>query len=133
LESPRPPRPAWVDRTGRRAENVETVHECRQCGQGVADRFRYCPWCAQPQRAKVVEFFAPHPSVESDAHKALRVSRYFGSDQTPAQFRFSIWDGESATGAVSLTDAEAARLAGFVAPQPPPRRLLDTIRDSLHL
>jgi hypothetical protein len=108
------------------------VHECRQCGRDVADRFRYCPWCAHPQRAKVVEFFRPHPAIEGDARKALRVSRYFGNEETPSQFRFSIWDGETAAAAVSLTEPEAARLAEFVAPMPQ-RRLLDQIRDTLRL
>jgi hypothetical protein len=109
------------------------VHECRQCGRGVADTFRYCPWCAQPQRSKVVEFFAPHPGVQADARKAMRVSRYFGSEDTLPQFRFSIWHGEAAEAAVSLTEEEAARLADFIAPLPPRRPLLDQIRDSLHL
>ena len=109
-----------------------TVHGCRQCGRGVADTFRYCPWCAQPQRSKVVEFFAPHPGVERDARKAMRVSRYFGNEEILPQFRFSIWEGEAAEAAVSLTETEAARLADFIAPLPPRRPLLDQIRDSLH-
>jgi len=49
------------------------VHTCRHCGNGVEDRFRYCPWCALPQRRKLVEFFAPHPQMPDDALKALRV------------------------------------------------------------
>ena len=64
-----------------------------------------------PQRSKLVEFFAPHPDVPGDAGRALRVSRYFESDERPPQFRFSIWSGDSADAAVSLTEDEAARLA----------------------
>ena len=109
------------------------MHECRQCRRGVADTFRYCPWCAQPQRTKLVEFFAPHPAVAGDARKAMRVSRYFGSEETPPQFRFSIWHDDAAEAAVSLTEDEAARLADFVAPLPPRRPLLEQIRDTLHL
>jgi hypothetical protein len=112
------------------------VHTCRHCGNGVEDRFRFCPWCAVPQRSKLVEFFAPHPAMPGDAGKALRVSRYFGTDERPPQLRFSIWSGDSADAAVSLTEEEAARLAQFVAPQPaaPPRRpLFDHLRDTLRL
>ena len=109
------------------------VHECRQCGRGVADTFRFCPWCALPQRTKLVEFFAPHPGIAGDARKAMRVSRYLGGDDTPPQFRFSIWQDDAAAAAVSLTEEEAARLADFVAPLPARRPLLDQLRDSLHL
>ena len=61
----------------------------------LEDRFRYCPWCAAPQRRKLVEFFAPHPAVPGDVHKALRISQYFGDEETVPQFRFSIWSDES--------------------------------------
>ncbi len=105
---------------------------CRQCGNGVEDRFRYCPWCAAPQRRKLVEFFAPHPEIERDAAKALRVSRYLGDDDTAPQVRFSIWNVDAAEAAVSLTDEEAARVAAFLAPPPQPRRqLFDQLRDTL--
>jgi hypothetical protein len=112
---------------------MTTVHECRQCGRAVADTFRYCPWCALPQRTKLVEFFGPHPDVPGDARKAMRLSRYFGSDDVPPQFRFSIWEDDAAAAAVSLTEEEAERLADFIAPLPPRRPLLEQIRDSLHL
>jgi hypothetical protein len=108
------------------------MRTCRACGNGVEDRFRYCPWCAVPQRRKLVEFFAPHPSVEGDAQKALRVSRYFGDEDIEPQVRFSIWSVDSAEAAVSLTNEEAARVAAFLAPQPR-RPLLDQLRDTLHL
>jgi hypothetical protein len=108
------------------------VHTCRHCGAHVEDRFRFCPWCAQPQRRKLVEFFAPHPAVPGDATKALRVSRYFGDERTAPQLRFSIWNVDEAEAAVSLTEDEAQRLAQFLAP-PPKRALLDQLRDTLHL
>ena len=115
-------------------EENRGVKTCRQCGNGVEDRFRFCPWCAAPQRRKLVEFFAPHPLVEGDAAKALRVSRYFGDDETPAQVRFSIWSVETAEAAVSLSNDEAARVAAFLTPPAPPRRqLLAELRDAFRL
>ena len=110
------------------------MHECRHCGKDVEDRFRFCPWCAVPQRTKIVEFFAPHPAVSADASKGLRVSRYFGSEHTPPQFRLSIWSGDSADAAIALADDEAARLAQFLVPPQVSRKpLLDQIRESLRL
>jgi hypothetical protein len=121
-----------VDPDTSRGDN-EGVHTCRHCGNGVEDRFRFCPWCAVPQRSKLVEFFAPHPGMPGDAGKALRVSRYFGNEERPPQLRFSIWSGESADAAVSISEEEAARLAQFVAPPPPRRPLLDHLRDTLRI
>jgi hypothetical protein len=106
------------------------MHECQQCGNGVEDRFRYCPWCATPQRTKLVEFFAPHPGLPGDRRKALRVSRYFGSDEQPPQFRLSIWHGDAAGAAISLTDQEAARLGAFVAPAASRKPLIEQLRSS---
>src|SRR5262245_21396826 len=74
--------------------------------------------------------------MPGDAGKALRVSRYFGNDERPPQLRFSIWSGDAADAAVSLTEEEAARLAQFLAPQPAPqprRQLFDHLRDTLRL
>ena len=82
--------------------------QCSRCGLTVEARFRFCPWCAAPQRSKLVEFFRPHPH---DAGRALRVSRYFGEDP---QVRFSVWDDGVAQAAVSLDESEAERLAGFL-------------------
>lgn len=83
---------------------------CRNCGSTVADTFRFCPWCAAPQRRKLVEFFRPHPR---DADKALRVSRYLTEDP---QVRFSVWNEDGiATAAISLDETEAQRLAAFLA------------------
>ena len=70
--------------------------------------------------------------MEADAQKALRVSRYFGDEDTAPQVRFSIWSVDAAEAAVSLTNEEAARVAQFLAP-PPRRALLDQLRDTLHL
>ncbi len=109
------------------------MRTCRQCGNSVEDRFRFCPWCAAPQRRKLVEFFAPHPDVEADAAKALRVSRYFGDDETPPQVRFSIWSVDSAEAAVSLSEEEAERVASFLRPPTARRPLLDHLRESLRL
>lgn len=105
---------------------------CTECGGELVASFRFCPWCAAPQRRKLVEFFAPHPEVPGDASKALRVSRYFASDETPPQVRFSIWDVDVAEAAVSVSEEEAARLADFLAP-PTRRPFLDQLRESLHL
>ena len=82
---------------------------CRRCGGTVEDPFRFCPWCAAPQRRKLVEFFRPHPR---DAGRALRVSRYQGDE---SHVRFSVWDDGVAQAAVSLEDDEACRLAAFLA------------------
>jgi len=83
---------------------------CPRCSQDVEPVFRFCPWCGQPQRRKLVEFFRAHPR---DHGRALRVSRYYGDEP---QVRLSIWDERGAVeGAVSLDDDEAERLARFLA------------------
>jgi hypothetical protein len=89
----------------------------------TAAEHRYCPWCATPQRRKLVEFFK---GAEEDAGRALRVSRYLPERRV----RFSVWDENgTARAAVSLDDEEAARLAAFLA-EPPARRpsVLDELR-----
>jgi DNA mismatch repair ATPase MutL len=94
---------------------------CRGCGSTVADSFRFCPWCAAPQRRKLVEFFRAHPH---DADKALRVSRYLTEDP---HVRFSVWNQDGiATAAISLDEEEAQRLASFLE-RPVPRSLRDRI------
>jgi hypothetical protein len=107
------------------------VRRCRHCGNGVEDRFRFCPWCAAPQRTKFVEFFAPHPEMPGDRDKALRVSRYLDTEERPAQFRFSIWEHDRAEAVVSLSEEEAGRLAAFVRPPVPRRPLLEQLREVL--
>ena len=85
------------------------MHACGQCGGSVGHAYRYCPWCATPQRAKLVEFFA---GTGTEAGKALRVSRY----TEEGHVRFSVWDESGvAEAAVSVDEAEARRLADFVA------------------
>ena len=71
--------------------------------------------------AKLVEFFRAHPR---DADKALRVSRYLTDDP---HVRFSVWDESGvATAAISLDEAEAERLARFLA-RPVARSLRDRL------
>ena len=108
------------------------MHPCTRCGSSVGDAFRYCPWCAAPQRLKLVEFFrARHPDATG---KALRVSRYLHDDLDERHVRFSIWAAspERATveAAVSLEDDEAERLGRFLldtAPQSPRRGLRELV------
>jgi hypothetical protein len=106
---------------------------CERCGGGVEDAFRFCPWCGERRRTKVVEFFRPHPRI--DAGRALRVSRYLGARPEGPHVRFSVWreSGESARAeaAISLDQAEATRLAVFLLDpmqQAPPRTLRDAAR-----
>jgi hypothetical protein len=89
---------------------------CSGCGAEVDRRFRFCPWCSEPQRRKLVEFFRAHPR---DAGKALRVSQYLVDDP---HVRFSVWDDTgTAQAAISLEEDEADRLARFLAgPRPEP-------------
>ena len=58
---------------------------CAECGGELEAAHRFCPWCAAPQRRKLVEFFRAHPR---DAGQALRVSRYLTEDP---HVRFSVW------------------------------------------
>jgi len=88
---------------------------CAGCGRTVEASFRFCPWCAAPQRRKLVEFFRAHPR---DAGRALRVSRYFGDEP---QVRFSVWEDGVAQAAVSLEEDEARHVAAFLAATSPPR------------
>jgi len=107
--------------------------DCRQCGGSVEEAFRFCPWCAAPLRSKLVEFFRPHPLVEADAGRALRVSRYLGPSAEERHVRFSVWNEEgTAEAAVSLDEGEALRLARFVAGSiTPPRDPRPTFVDRL--
>ena len=88
--------------------------ECAACGGRVQESFRFCPWCAAPQRLKLVEFFRGLPLTERDRGKALRVSRYLGAPER--HVRFSVWSGEGvAEAAVSLDENETRRLRRFLA------------------
>ena len=106
--------------------------DCRQCGGSLEEAFRFCPWCAAPLRSKLVEFFRPHPLVESDAGRALRVSSYLGPSAEERHVRFSVWNEEGqAEAAVSLDEGEALRLARFVAGTISPRAPRPTLFDRL--
>jgi len=102
------------------------MRSCGRCQGPVQPTYRFCPWCAAPQRLKLVEFFRPHPRVPADAGRSLRVSRYLGPAAEDRHVRFSVWSavGEraEAEAAVSLEEDEAARLARFIA-QPDRRGL----------
>jgi hypothetical protein len=88
------------------------VHECPRCARSVEEAWRFCPWCAQPQRRKLVEFFPAHAALGRESGKALRVSRYLHEHHV----RFSVWSESGvAEGAVSISEDEAARLARFLA------------------
>jgi hypothetical protein len=81
---------------------------CPQCGAEISGSFRFCPWCAEPLRRKLVEFFRAHPL---DAGRSLRVSRYLEEGHV----RLSVWNADGvAEAAISLDEAEAERLATFV-------------------
>ncbi|HSI98069.1 MAG TPA: zinc ribbon domain-containing protein, partial [Gaiellaceae bacterium] len=74
---------------------------CPQCGGETTAEFRFCPWCAAPQRRKLVEFFR---GADADSGRALRVSRYLPEQRV----RFSVWDESgTARAAVSLEEDEA--------------------------
>ena len=108
------------------------VVACRQCGGSLEEAFRFCPWCAAPLRSKLVEFFRPHPLLEADAGRALRVSRYLGPSAEERHVRFSVWNEEgTAEAAVSLDEGEALRLARFVAGSISSREPRPTLVDKL--
>lgn len=93
------------------------MHSCARCGSSVGEAFRYCPWCAAPQRVKLVEFFRGHSRIE-ERGRALRVSRYLEDRPVERHVRFSIWSSSAAKAraeaAVSLDDGEAERLGRFL-------------------
>ena len=87
------------------------MYECPQCRSRVESAFRFCPWCAAPMRRKIVEFFPATRALMIDHGKALRVSRYLEDRHV----RFSVWNESGvAESAVSISDAEAERLARFI-------------------
>ena len=84
------------------------MRRCRECDGSVDAGHRFCPWCAAPQRVKLVEFFG---GCGDDAGRALRVSRYVSEGHV----RFSVWDETGrAEAAVSIDEDEARRLAAFL-------------------
>lgn len=91
------------------------MRACAHCGGELEQTFRFCPWCAAPQRLKVVDYFAGDPRIEPDRDKALRVSRYLAAPELDRHVRFSVWNAAGeAEAAVSLAEAEADRLARFL-------------------
>jgi hypothetical protein len=93
----------------------KATRRCAQCETEIEGRFRFCPWCAAPQRLKLTEFFSAHPGLERDRGKALRVSRYLGEAPAGRHVRFSVWNEEGvAEAAVSLDEPEARRLLRFL-------------------
>jgi hypothetical protein len=93
--------------------------------------FRYCPWCAAPQRLKITELFHPHPAIADSDGRLLRISRYLGDREDERHVRLSVWQdlGSERTrteAAISIDESEAGRLASFLResePQPQaPRR-----------
>lgn len=104
------------------------MRACSQCGGAVEPSFRFCPWCATPQRRKLVEFFAASDAIAEDHGKALRVSHYLDRHHV----RFSVWDESgTAESAVSLDEDEALRLAAFLAPRPPRRSRVHELLERL--
>lgn len=98
------------------------MRACRHCGGSTVDEFRYCPWCAAPQRSKLVEFFG---GTGAESGKALRVSRY----TEERHVRFSVWnESGTAEAAVSIDEDEARRLAAFLTPRTQALSLLDRLR-----
>jgi hypothetical protein len=84
------------------------MRTCAECGRGVDDSFRYCPSCGAPLRSKIVEYFR---GEDEFGDGTLRVSVYLTD---PQHVRLSIWKGESAQAALSLSPAEADRLLDFI-------------------
>ena len=44
---------------------------CAECGGELEAAYRFCPWCAAPQRRKLVEFFRAHPRDEGRGAEGL--------------------------------------------------------------
>ena len=112
------------------------MRRCASCGGSVEASFRYCPWCAAPQRRKLTDFFRAHRLIEGDRNKALRVSGYLGGPMEERHVRCTVWDesGElvRAQAAVSLDETEAARLARFlVDPEAPAASTVDASTTAL--
>jgi hypothetical protein len=85
---------------------------CRRCGEPIEPSFRFCPWCAAPQRLKLTAFFPASARNRRDRGKALRVSRYLDGDP---HVRLSVWTSAGEVeGAVSIDEPEARQLADFL-------------------
>jgi hypothetical protein len=110
------------------------MSSCRQCGGEVEGAFRFCPWCGHTQRLKVTEFFFGHGTIEGEARRALRISRYLGDGADERHVRFSVWS-EAVFGqtrveaAVSLDEDEAERAARFLSYVPELTPPADTLSE----
>jgi hypothetical protein len=87
--------------------------------------FRYCPWCATPQRLKITELFHPHPAIADGEGRLLRISRYLGERDDERHVRLSVWqdlgsERSRAEAAISIDETEAGRLASFLRESEPP-------------
>jgi hypothetical protein len=88
---------------------------CSGCGGSLEKAFRYCPWCASPQRLKLTEFFRAHRGVEGARGTALGGSGDIGDAGDESHVRFSVWnEAGEAEAAVSLDERESGRLASFL-------------------
>lgn len=92
------------------------MRTCSECGRSAEDDFRFCPGCGAPLRSKIVEYFR---GVDDLGDGGLRVSLYL---TRPQHVRFSIWKGDAAQAALSLSPPEAGRLISFLASQRVTRR-----------
>ena len=102
---------------------------CDSCEGELKEAFPFCPWCAAPQRIKLVAHFRGHPLIETDP-VGLRVSRYLTDTH---HVRVSIWNDDRALAAISLEEREAARLATFLTmggERTRARTLADSLRTS---
>jgi hypothetical protein len=91
------------------------MHRCTGCGRDIDRQYRFCPWCAEPQRTKLVELFPAHPAVEADHGKVLRASRYLDDPEVGPHVRISMWNAHGvAQAALSLDPQEVSRLARFL-------------------
>jgi hypothetical protein len=84
------------------------MRTCIECRRGLDDNFRFCPGCGAPLRSKIVEYFR---GEDEFGDGTLRVSVYM---TRPQHVRLSIWKGEAAQAALSLSPEEADRLLDFV-------------------
>jgi hypothetical protein len=84
------------------------VRTCTECGHGIEDEFRFCPHCGAALRTKIVEYFR---GVDDLGDGTLRVSVYLTQ---PQHVRLSIWKGEAAEAALSLSPGEADRFVAFL-------------------
>ena len=98
------------------------MSSCVQCSRGLANEFRYCPYCGAVQRSKIVEYFRGHPEIDDGD---LRVSAYLTS---PRHVRFSIWRSQQAEAVISLDPDQAHRLGRFLLGGRPETRPIPSLR-----